>query len=152
MVVLRSLDFGNSALDFHLRGIWRRLAASMVGNIIGLRSGFVLHITYRSHHCNHKPSKFINNKSSNQISSYWAATCSNFLSIIWQQPGLNIITEYIIGLILPGKPLANVTFKTYGYISMAQALTFLSDFNLGHYMKIPPKSMFITQVIFFLVW
>ncbi|PKA47523.1 Oligopeptide transporter 5 [Apostasia shenzhenica] len=63
-----------------------------------------------------------------------------------QQPGLNIITEYIIGLILPGKPLANVTFKTYGYISMTQALSFLSDFNLGHYMKIPPKAMFISQL------
>ncbi|KAG0450200.1 hypothetical protein HPP92_027042 [Vanilla planifolia] len=63
-----------------------------------------------------------------------------------QQPGLNIITEYIIGLMLPGKPLANVTFKTYGYISMTQALTFLSDFNLGHYMKVPPKSMFISQL------
>ncbi|KAH0453735.1 hypothetical protein IEQ34_018059 [Dendrobium chrysotoxum] len=63
-----------------------------------------------------------------------------------QAPGLNIITEYIIGLILPGKPLANVTFKTYGYISMAQALGLLSDLNLGHYMKIPPKAMFISQL------
>ncbi|KAK2640110.1 hypothetical protein Ddye_027905 [Dipteronia dyeriana] len=31
---------------------------------------------------------------------------------------------------IPGKPLANVAFKTYGYISMAQALNFLSDFKL----------------------
>lgn len=46
----------------------------------------------------------------------------------------------------PGKPLANVAFKTYGYISMAQALSFVSDFKLGHYMKIPPRSMFIVQV------
>ncbi|KAK6133046.1 hypothetical protein DH2020_033201 [Rehmannia glutinosa] len=28
---------------------------------------------------------------------------------------------------------------------MAQALGFLSDFKLGHYMKIPPKSMFYVQ-------
>ncbi|KAH0457547.1 hypothetical protein IEQ34_012862 [Dendrobium chrysotoxum] len=63
-----------------------------------------------------------------------------------QGPALNVITEYIIGLMLPGKPLANVTFKTYGTISMAQALSLLSDLNLGHYMKIPPKSMFITQL------
>lgn len=60
--------------------------------------------------------------------------------------GLNIITEMLIGYIYPGRPLANVAFKTYGYISMAQALTFLSDFKLGHYMKIPPRSMFIVQV------
>ncbi|CAN6696551.1 unnamed protein product [Malus baccata var. baccata] len=64
-----------------------------------------------------------------------------------QQPGLNVITELVIGYIYPGKPLANVTFKTYGYISMAQALTFLGDFKLGHYMKIPPKSMFIAQLV-----
>lgn len=63
-----------------------------------------------------------------------------------QSPGLNIITEYIMGVILPGRPIANVCFKTYGYISMAQAVSFLSDFKLGHYMKIPPRSMFIAQV------
>ncbi|XP_034677495.1 oligopeptide transporter 4-like [Vitis riparia] len=64
-----------------------------------------------------------------------------------QTPGLNIITEYIMGVILPGKPIANVCFKTYGYISMVQAISFLSDFKLGHYMKIPPRSMFLVQLI-----
>ncbi|OIV97965.1 hypothetical protein TanjilG_12722 [Lupinus angustifolius] len=63
------------------------------------------------------------------------------------QTGLNVITELIIGFMYPGKPLANVAFKTYGYISMAQALGFLADFKLGHYMKIPPKSMFIAQLV-----
>ncbi|KAL5549411.1 hypothetical protein UlMin_004642 [Ulmus minor] len=63
------------------------------------------------------------------------------------QPGLNVITELIIGYIYPGKPLANVSFKTYGYISMSQALGFVADFKLGHYMKIPPKSMFIVQLV-----
>ncbi|KAL5988416.1 oligopeptide transporter 4 [Asimina triloba] len=62
-----------------------------------------------------------------------------------QSPGLNVITEYVIGLILPGRPIANVCFKTYGYISMAQAVSFLADFKLGHYMKIPPRSMFLVQ-------
>lgn len=37
-------------------------------------------------------------------------------------------------------------FKTYGYITMAQALTFASDMKLGHYMKVPPRSMFWGQV------
>ncbi|XP_026433490.1 oligopeptide transporter 4-like [Papaver somniferum] len=64
-----------------------------------------------------------------------------------QTPGLNIITEYLMGLMLPGKPIANVCFKTYGYISMTQAIAFLQDFKLGHYMKIPPKSMFLVQLI-----
>ncbi|XVE55645.1 hypothetical protein DITRI_Ditri03aG0175100 [Diplodiscus trichospermus] len=64
-----------------------------------------------------------------------------------QTPGLNIITEYVMGYILPGKPIANVCFKTYGYISMTQAVSFLNDFKLGHYMKIPPRSMFVVQGI-----
>ncbi|KAE8666446.1 Oligopeptide transporter 5 [Hibiscus syriacus] len=61
--------------------------------------------------------------------------------------GLNVITELVIGYLYPGKPMANVSFKTYGYISMVQALMLLSDFKLGHYMKIPPKSMFVVQLV-----
>ncbi|CAN6233862.1 unnamed protein product [Urochloa humidicola] len=64
-----------------------------------------------------------------------------------QAPGLNVITEYAMGLIRPGYPIANVCFKTYGYMSMSQAIAFLSDFKLGHYMKIPPKSMFLVQFV-----
>ncbi|KAK6130539.1 hypothetical protein DH2020_035720 [Rehmannia glutinosa] len=64
-----------------------------------------------------------------------------------QTPGLNIITEYIMGVIYPGRPIANVCFKVYGYMSMTQAIAFLSDFKLGHYMKIPPRSMFLVQFL-----
>ncbi|KAF9285273.1 hypothetical protein BGZ68_004000 [Mortierella alpina] len=64
-----------------------------------------------------------------------------------QQPGLNIVTEYVIGYMLPGHAIANVTFKTYGYIVNVQALTFVSDLKLGHYMKIPPRIMFLAQVV-----
>ncbi|KAI4973024.1 hypothetical protein ZWY2020_010455 [Hordeum vulgare] len=64
-----------------------------------------------------------------------------------QTPGLNIITEYIMGYLYPGRPVANMCFKVYGYISMSQALTFLQDFKLGHYMKIPPRTMFMAQVV-----
>ncbi|KAL9242768.1 hypothetical protein vseg_016735 [Gypsophila vaccaria] len=64
-----------------------------------------------------------------------------------QQMGLNVITELIIGYLYPGRPLANVSFKTYGYISMSQALFLLQDLKLGHYMKIAPKAMFISQLV-----
>lgn len=59
----------------------------------------------------------------------------------------SVITELIIGYMLPGRPVAMMMFKTWGYITMAQALQFSSDFKLGHYMKIPPKTMFWGQVI-----
>ncbi|KAK7255511.1 hypothetical protein RIF29_28924 [Crotalaria pallida] len=64
-----------------------------------------------------------------------------------QTPGLNVITEYIIGYIYPERPVANMCFKVYGYISLTQAITFLQDFKLGHYMKIPPRIMFMAQVV-----
>uniref|UniRef100_A0A6M2ET81 Uncharacterized protein n=1 Tax=Populus davidiana TaxID=266767 RepID=A0A6M2ET81_9ROSI len=62
-------------------------------------------------------------------------------------PGLNVITEYVIGYLYPGFPVANICFKVYGYISMKQGITFLEDFKLGHYMKIPPRAMFMAQVV-----
>ncbi|KAF9445612.1 small oligopeptide transporter [Macrolepiota fuliginosa MF-IS2] len=64
-----------------------------------------------------------------------------------QQVGLNVITELVIGYALPGRPVAMMMFKTWGYITMAQALQFTSDFKLGHYMKIPPRTMFGAQVL-----
>ncbi len=57
--------------------------------------------------------------------------------------GINVITEFIAGLIMPGDPIANVTFKTYAYITQVQGLFFLSDLKLGHYMKV--KSISTTE-------
>jgi OPT family oligopeptide transporter len=64
-----------------------------------------------------------------------------------QQVGLNVITELIIGYMLPGHPIAMMMFKTWGYVTMYQALQFTSDFKLGHYMKVPPRPMFWGQVM-----
>ncbi|KAI0104948.1 small oligopeptide transporter [Hypoxylon sp. NC0597] len=63
------------------------------------------------------------------------------------QIGLNVLTEFIYGYIQPGRPLALMLFKTYGYITMSQALSFVSDLKFGHYMKIPPRTMFMAQVV-----
>ncbi|KAI1805642.1 small oligopeptide transporter [Daldinia bambusicola] len=63
------------------------------------------------------------------------------------QIGLNVLTEFVYGYIQPGRPLALMLFKTYGYVTMAQALSFVSDLKFGHYMKIPPRTMFMAQVV-----
>lgn len=47
-----------------------------------------------------------------------------------QQIGLNVITEFIMGYMQPGKPLALMMFKTYGYITASQALGFVGDLKL----------------------
>ncbi|CAL0307276.1 unnamed protein product [Lupinus luteus] len=64
-----------------------------------------------------------------------------------QQPGYDIIGQFIIGYILPGQPIANLLFKIYGRISTVHALSFLSDLKLGHYMKIPPRCMYTAQLV-----
>ncbi|ODV91403.1 hypothetical protein CANCADRAFT_123500 [Tortispora caseinolytica NRRL Y-17796] len=61
--------------------------------------------------------------------------------------GLNVITEFIIGYVLPGRPIAMMLFKGYGYIAVAQAVQFAQNQKLGHYMKIPPRTLFAAQAI-----
>ena len=61
--------------------------------------------------------------------------------------GLNVIAELIIGYVFPGRPIAMMLFKTWGYSTMLQAITFMRDFKLAHYMKIPHRPMFFCQVV-----
>lgn len=63
------------------------------------------------------------------------------------QLGLNVLTEFVIGYMVPGRPVAMMMFKTYGYICMGQALYFAQDLKMGHYMKVPPRVMFSAQLI-----
>lgn len=63
-----------------------------------------------------------------------------------QQLGYNVVAQFLIGYLLPGKPIANLFFKIYGHTTVLHCLSFLADLKLGHYMKIPPTSMFIAQV------
>ena len=142
----------------------------MVGTSTSLWHGILFHITSWCDSGHNEPGIFLNKSAhiiyihrilktcnSKQTHNYHLiirrslenqyASERNVLNL--QQTGLNVITELVIGYMYPGKPLANVTFKTYGYISMSQALSFLGDFKLGHYMKVPPKSMFIVQVLNF---
>lgn len=51
-----------------------------------------------------------------------------------------------MGYLLPGKPVANMCFRIYGSSNLINAINFLGDFKLGHYMKVPPRTMFAAQV------
>ncbi|KZF18813.1 OPT superfamily oligopeptide transporter [Xylona heveae TC161] len=59
---------------------------------------------------------------------------------------LNIITELIAGYAWPGKPIANMMVKFYGYNSVKHGMDFAQDLKLGQYMKIPPRVLFVGQV------
>ncbi|KAF8256811.1 hypothetical protein EI94DRAFT_182652 [Lactarius quietus] len=45
---------------------------------------------------------------------------------------VNVITELIIGYLLHGRPIAMMMFKTWGSITIFQAINFSSDFKFGH--------------------
>lgn len=44
---------------------------------------------------------------------------------------LNVMTESIVGYMQPGRPMAMMRFKTYGYIAMSQGLYFSQDMKLS---------------------
>ncbi|KAK1544729.1 OPT family small oligopeptide transporter [Colletotrichum paranaense] len=68
-----------------------------------------------------------------------------------QQTGLNVITEMIVGYMTPGRPVAMMLFKSWGYMLCYNGLQYVSDMKVGHYMKIPPRTMFAAQT-FAVVW
>ncbi|PYH93963.1 small oligopeptide transporter [Aspergillus ellipticus CBS 707.79] len=91
--------------------------------------------------------------------SWWAFFVSLILAVVWYVPigivqastnialGLNVLTEFLVGYIQPGKPMAMMLFKTYGYMSMYQGLYFNQDMKLAHYMKLPPRVTFTGQMV-----
>lgn len=42
-------------------------------------------------------------------------------------------------------------FKSWGYMLAANGLVYISDMKVGHYMKVPPRSMFAAQ-LFAVLW
>ncbi|KAI4958996.1 hypothetical protein J4E86_002716 [Alternaria arbusti] len=68
------------------------------------------------------------------------------MAITNQQSSIYLICQLICGVVFPGRPVANMVFTTFGYISATQGLKFASDLKLGHYMKIPPRILFKLQL------
>ena len=89
----------------------------------------------------------------------WVYVIAILIPIVWSIPigmvqaitniqiGLNVLTEFIAGYMQPGKPVAMMMFKSYGYMAMYQGLAFVQDLKLGHYMKVPPRTMFWAQTV-----
>ncbi len=61
-------------------------------------------------------------------------------SVTGVQVPLNVLAEFIGGSLVSGNADALMYFKTYGYIAVAQALSFSNDLKLAHYSKIPPDT------------
>ncbi|KUI68534.1 Sexual differentiation process protein isp4 [Cytospora mali] len=91
--------------------------------------------------------------------TWWSVIIACLISAVWIIPigmvqavtniaiGLNVFTEFLVGYMLPGRPTAMMMFKTYGYIALYQGLEFVTDMKLGHYLKVPPRAMFMCQLV-----
>ncbi|KAJ3574619.1 hypothetical protein NP233_g1653 [Leucocoprinus birnbaumii] len=80
------------------------------------------------------------------LSAILSIPLAMLMAITNQQVPTQVMHEMIAGYMLPGRPIANVLFKTIAFIGTSQALSFAGDLKLGHYMKIPPRVMFSVQV------
>lgn len=60
---------------------------------------------------------------------------------------LNVISPFLAGFMIPGRPIGVMIFKVFSTITLGQAQTYAGDLKLAHYMKIPPKITFWCQVI-----
>lgn len=69
------------------------------------------------------------------------------MAITNQHSSIYLICQLVCGAVFPGRPVANMVFVTYGYISSSQGVKFAADLKLGHYMKIPPRILFWVQMV-----
>lgn len=69
------------------------------------------------------------------------------MAITNQMPSLFLACQIVCGTLFPGRPVANMIFVTYGYISSSQGLKFSSDLKLGQYMKLAPRVLFAVQLV-----
>ncbi|KAG0007020.1 hypothetical protein BGZ65_012381 [Modicella reniformis] len=81
------------------------------------------------------------------LAAIWTLPIGILTAITSQAPSISMVSEWVFGVISPGKPIGNMIFKTYGFITVQQAILFVQDLKLGHYMKIPPRDMFIFQMV-----
>lgn len=56
---------------------------------------------------------------------------------------MTFLAEILGGYITPGQPVAFMLFKSYLGAPPEISSTYLAVLKLGHYMKVPPRSMFI---------
>ncbi|KAI1077261.1 OPT family small oligopeptide transporter [Whalleya microplaca] len=73
-------------------------------------------------------------------------TCM-ILAISNIQLSLNVVSPFLAGFMIPGRPIGVIIFKVFSVITLGQAQTYSGDLKLGHYMKVPPKITFWCQVV-----
>lgn len=90
---------------------------------------------------------------------WWAFFVSVLVSLVFIIPttmilavsnillSLNVISPFLAGFMIPGRPIGVMMFKVFSTITLGQAQTYCADLKLAHYMKIPPRITFWCQII-----
>ncbi|TVY81115.1 Sexual differentiation process protein isp4 [Lachnellula suecica] len=90
---------------------------------------------------------------------WWAFFVSNLIGMVFIIPtsmiyattnimlSLNVISPFLAGFMIPGKPIGVMIFKVFSTITLGQAQTYCGDLKMAHYMKIPPKTVFTCQIV-----
>ncbi|KAI9327897.1 OPT oligopeptide transporter protein-domain-containing protein [Obelidium mucronatum] len=60
---------------------------------------------------------------------------------------LNVVSQFVIGLTIPGQTVAVMAFKSWGTNNLIQAFSLSSDLKLGQYLHIPPYALVGAQFI-----
>ncbi|KAF2428075.1 OPT superfamily oligopeptide transporter [Tothia fuscella] len=80
-----------------------------------------------------------------------SAVCLVFFSALTAMFGFGILAQPFIQMIgaylIPGKPLANLYFATYGYNSLYMATALLRDLKFGQYVHLAPRCTFTMQMV-----
>lgn len=89
----------------------------------------------------------------------WMLLLAVLIPIIYVLPGgfiyamtgqgitVNILSQIVPAMLLPGNPIANMVFKSYSVQTLIEASSFIQDLKLGHYVKVPPRATFIVQAV-----
>ncbi|CAK5262458.1 unnamed protein product [Mycena citricolor] len=80
------------------------------------------------------------------LASLLALPLSIIKAITNQSIGLNVMEEILAGYLVRDRPVANMIFKATCLAGTQQATSFAGSLKLGHYMKIPPRTMFAVQM------
>lgn len=90
---------------------------------------------------------------------WWAFFVSIIIALVFIVPttmilavsnillSLNVISPFIAGFLIPGRPIGVMIFKVFSTITLGQAQTYSGDLKLAHYMKVPPRVTFMCQVV-----
>ncbi|KAA1114252.1 hypothetical protein PGT21_001928 [Puccinia graminis f. sp. tritici] len=81
------------------------------------------------------------------MSAVFVIPCGMVYAVTNTEVTMNVLAELIGGYLLPGKPIAVMLFKSYGFVSTAQAIGYAADLKIGHYAHIGPRHLFFAQMV-----